>query len=163
MRFCTGIHGPQRMNPNDFGDPLFFLQCHHQVKISANISMLTRYWKMVNMANITPAKDQHVSIVVVSMLACSSKHHCANVQPHRALSVVVFFLTSSPFQAGNWSNSPLERSSWWTKQTKKLSYLRRIITSQRDFPQPDPTYPKSWSYCWLINYLLSISKWFMNH
>ncbi len=24
MKFCTNIHDPQRMNPNDFGDPVTF-------------------------------------------------------------------------------------------------------------------------------------------
>ncbi len=24
MKFCSGIHGAQRMNPDDFGDPLTF-------------------------------------------------------------------------------------------------------------------------------------------
>lgn len=26
MTFCTDAHGPQTMNPTDFGDPLTFLQ-----------------------------------------------------------------------------------------------------------------------------------------
>ncbi len=45
MKFGVDIHGPQRMNPYDYGDLLTFPQ-------------------VVNMVNIT------ITIVIVSMLAC---------------------------------------------------------------------------------------------
>ncbi len=44
------------------------------------------------MVNIIPAKQQHVSIVIVSILAFISKHHCAYEQHQKAVSMAVDYV-----------------------------------------------------------------------
>lgn len=51
--FGTDVYVPQRMNPNDIGDPLSFL--------SSNMLTFLRF------VHIIPAKHQHLSVVIMHM------------------------------------------------------------------------------------------------
>lgn len=42
MKLCTNMHGPQRINPSDFGDPLIFRLAHTAGQIYNMI--LTSMW-----------------------------------------------------------------------------------------------------------------------
>lgn len=55
---------------------------------------LTYYTKMVDIVNITLAKHQHISML---MLACSSKYRCVYVQLYRAITI---YITPTSFLNG---------------------------------------------------------------
>ncbi len=83
MTLCTDIHGPQRINLTDFGDPLNF----HQHKIPLCPVLLC--WFMVYTCFTLPCWHCHCVHVSMLTLVFSSKHCCVCVQPHRALSIAV--------------------------------------------------------------------------